>query len=540
MLFCKGESKARMNIFRVFENKSLWIVFLVSFVICFFSIYSFPIYILDEAKNSEAAREMLVSGNWIVPLFNGELRTDKPPLHYFFMMIGYKLFGVGALGARFFSAVFGALTLLCTYSFVKKFANQEQGFLAWLILASSLFFVQVFHQAVPDPYLIFFVSTGLFCFFDFYKTRNKRSLFLFYVLLGFGVLSKGPVAIALPGLIVGIFLWVKKELFTKKLFEYKPILGTLLILLVAAPWFVAVHYATDGEWTQGFFFEHNFKRFGSKMEGHGGIFLITWAFVILGLLPFSVFVIQAFREAWYKKKDSFILFGFIVSVVFIVFFSISGTKLPNYTMPCYPFLAALIALYLNGVLKNPKRSKSLVWGIVALLIITIALPVAGYFALENEKQLINVSWLSSFIFIVTIGSLFGFYYFRKKQYQRSLSSIALSWIVFAMVLFGFIYPKLTAQNPVVLSKQFIKEDTPFVAYNRFDRAFPINFNTRIEVIPTLEKVKNYLDSVPNGIVMSNSRHRDSLLQLENIVVLMNQKSLFEGHATILIQKKVNP
>ena len=529
-----------MNIFRVFENKSLCIVFLVSFVICFFSIYSFPIYILDEAKNSEAAREMLVGGNWIVPMFNGELRTDKPPLHYFFMMLGYKLFGVTAMGARFFSAVFGALTLLCTYSFVEKFSSKEQGFLAWLVLASSLFFVQVFHQAVPDPYLIFFVSTGLFCFYDFYKTRNKISLILFYVLLGLGVLSKGPVAIALPGLIVGIFLWTRKELFTKKLFHYKPILGTLLILLVAAPWFVAVHYATDGEWTQGFFFEHNFKRFGSTMEGHGGIFLLTWAFVILGLLPFSVYVIQAFRESWRKKQESFVLFSLIVSVVFIVFFSISSTKLPNYTMPCYPFLAALIALYLDGVLKDSKRSKFLSWGIWALLIITVALPIAGYFGLKSEKQLVNVNWLSGFILILTIGSILSLYFFKKKQYQKSLSSIAVSWIVFGMVLFGFIYPKLIDQNPVSLSKKYLKEGTDFVAYDRFDRAFPINYNTTIEVLPTLEKVKNYLDSVPNGIVISNSRHRDSLLQLKDILVLLDQKALFEGNTTLLIQKKVDP
>ena len=492
---------------------------------------------MDEAKNSEAAREMLVGGNWIVPMFNGDLRTDKPPLHYFFMMLGYKLFGINAMGARFFSAFFGGLTLLFSYSFVRKFADGHKAFLTWLVLASSLFFIQVFHQAVPDPYLIFFVSIGLFCFYDFYKNRNKISLLLFYVLLGFGVLSKGPVAIALPGLIVGVFLLVKKELFTKKLFAYRPILGTLLMILIAAPWFVAVHNATNGEWTQGFFFEHNLQRFGSTMEGHGGIFVVTWLFVILGLLPFSVFVIPAFREAWRKKAESFVLFGFVVSAVFILFFSISSTKLPNYTMPCYPFLATLIAFYIDTVLKDSKRTKFLSWGIWGLLIITFLLPVVGYIGLENEKQLENVSWLSSFIFILTFGSILSHYYFRKKKYEESLSSIGISWILFGMVLFGFIYPRLTAQNPVSLSREFIKEDTPFVAYDRFDRAFPINYNTTIKVVSYLKEVEAYLDSVPNGIVISNSRHKDSLLQLKNIQVLMNHKSLFEGHATIMIKKR---
>lgn len=529
-----------MNIFRIFENRGQGFLFLISFLVCFFAIYSFPIYILDEAKNSEAAREMLIGGNWIVPLFNGELRTDKPPLHYFFMMLGYKLFGINALGARFFSSVFGALTLVVTYSFVKKFTSKDQGLLAWLVLISSLFFVQVFHQAVPDPYLIFFVSTGLFCFFDFYKTGTQRSLWLFYVLLGLGVLSKGPVAIALPGLIVGIFLGLKKQLFSKKLFHYKPILGTLVILLVAAPWFIVVHIETQGEWTQGFFIKHNLQRFGNKMEGHGGIFLITWLFVILGLLPFSVYIIQAFRESWKQRKNSFVLFSLIVGTVFILFFSVSSTKLPNYTMPCYPFLAAMIALYLDSALKDSKKPKHLSWGLWTLLVITITLPIGGYFALENEKQLIDVSWLSGFIFILTLGSVLALYFFRKKRYQLSISSLAWSWMLFGMILFGVIYPKLTTQNPVSLSKKYLKEGSDFVAYDRFDSAFPINYNQTIEVIPTLEKVKNYLDSVPNGIVISNSRHRDSLLQLKDIVVLLDQKALFEGNTTLLIQKKVDP
>ena len=84
----------------------VWIVFCIGLLVSTSFIGLYPIYILDEARNSEAAREMLASGNYIVPFFNGQLRTDKPPLHYFFMIIGYKLFGVNALGARFFSGFF--------------------------------------------------------------------------------------------------------------------------------------------------------------------------------------------------------------------------------------------------------------------------------------------------------------------------------------------------------------------------------------------------------------------------------------------------
>ena len=74
---------------KFFERYGNWMVFLMALLICTSFIGLYLIYILDEARNSEAAREMFVSGDYLVPYFNGELRTDKPPLHYYFMILGY-------------------------------------------------------------------------------------------------------------------------------------------------------------------------------------------------------------------------------------------------------------------------------------------------------------------------------------------------------------------------------------------------------------------------------------------------------------------
>ena len=134
---------------------------------------AYPIYILDEAKNAEAAREMYENASYIVPYFNGELRSDKPVLHYYFMSIGYKIFGVNAYGARFFSAFFGALCLLFSFYTVRKVANERTAFWTLGLLLSSLFFVQEFHLAVPDPYLIFFVTASLWSIFLFDQPRLR-------------------------------------------------------------------------------------------------------------------------------------------------------------------------------------------------------------------------------------------------------------------------------------------------------------------------------------------------------------------------------
>ena len=119
-----------------------FLILLAGGFLCFANLGSHPIYILDEAKNAEAAREMFVNGNWIVPTFNDELRTDKPPLHYWFMMISYKLFGVSAFAARFFSAFFGILTLISTYHFTKKFINRRIAAITVFVICSAIFFMQ--------------------------------------------------------------------------------------------------------------------------------------------------------------------------------------------------------------------------------------------------------------------------------------------------------------------------------------------------------------------------------------------------------------
>ena len=94
---------------------------LLSAIIFFSNLAGPSIYILDEAKNAGCAREMLTNQEYVVPTFNGTLRAQKPPLHYYFMILSYRLFEVNKLGARFFSAVFGVLTVLISFLLPEDF-----------------------------------------------------------------------------------------------------------------------------------------------------------------------------------------------------------------------------------------------------------------------------------------------------------------------------------------------------------------------------------------------------------------------------------
>jgi 4-amino-4-deoxy-L-arabinose transferase-like glycosyltransferase len=209
------------------------IIFILLIVIQFVFLDASPVYILDESKFAQAAREMLVTGNYWIPTFNGSLFVDKPPMQYFFMMFGFKIFGINAFGARFFSALLGCLTVFITYKFSHDYFGRKSARAALFVMVSAFFFMQQFQLAAPDPYLIFFCSAGLFSFFRFYKTQKSLHLILFYLVLGLGVLSKGPVALALPGLAVGLFLIFRGEL--KRVFLYQPVTGLLGVLLISLP-----------------------------------------------------------------------------------------------------------------------------------------------------------------------------------------------------------------------------------------------------------------------------------------------------------------
>jgi 4-amino-4-deoxy-L-arabinose transferase-like glycosyltransferase len=227
---------------------------LISFLLCillFQGLGSPSIYILDEARNAQCAKEMEQNGTFIIPTFNGKLRTDKPPLHYFFMIAAYKMMGVSSFSARFFSAIFGLLTIGIIALFANKYIGQQTAVLTAIILSCSAQFIFEFRLAVPDPYFIFFTVAGMLSGFIWMKDNRVSFLYLSAILNGFGVLAKGPVAILLPAIAFLIFTFYKKS--WKNFFSWHLVTAFLAFLVIALPWYLLVHQATGGQWTKSFF-----------------------------------------------------------------------------------------------------------------------------------------------------------------------------------------------------------------------------------------------------------------------------------------------
>lgn len=526
--------------FKLEEYIYLIPLLLAVILLCFVGLGDYPVFILDEAKNAEAAREMYVRSDWIIPTFNNELRTDKPVFHYWAMMLAYKIFGVSAFSARFFSAVFGIFTLFSAWYYTRRFLGSTSSALTLLVLASSLFFVQEFHLAVPDPYLIFFISFGLFNFYEYHRHEKRLSLFLFYTSLGAGVLVKGPVAVLLPGLAIVVFLLSTKKFDLSTLKKYRIFLGGLLILIIALPWYLLVHDMTEGAFSQGFFLQHNLGRFTSEMEGHGGLPFVTLGFVVLGLFPFSFFLLQGVMQGWKLRKDNeFIFFCLIVSLVFIGFFSLSSTKLPNYPMPSYPFVAVLIAAYLQAVLKSSEGFGGYRVSLWLLLLVSVALPPYLYFVLTKvEAQLSGQSWVSLVLVPLGVGSLLALVFDYTKRTRLGLLTLGISSMVTATLLFTQAYPALVSQSPVVLAKEMIAPDTKVIIYKNYDPALLFNIERTFEVTDSRQRVEDFLDDCAECLAITKTRTLNKDFADYPAEILLNQKALFEGYR-LSIFKKMN-
>lgn len=511
----------------------------LSIAVMFANIGGLDIYALDEAKNAEAARFMYESGDYVVPYYNGELRTDKPSLHYYFMATGYQLFGVNAFGARFFSSLFGVLTILITFLFVLKHFNTRAAVFSSLVLIASLHFNLQFHMSVPDPYLIFFLTWAFYSFYEAYQSNSRWHLFFFYFAIGCGLLTKGPIAIALPGLTALLFLLIKRDFKWKTIWRLQPFGGLLLSLFVAFPWYYLVHQKTAGVCTEEFFFKHNFSRYSEAMEGHDSIFLVTFAFVfVLGMLSFLPFVFQSLKFAIKNRKLEGLLYCLIAVGVIVVFFASSSTKLPNYTVPSYPLLAVLLGYYLSQVGTPWLKNRWNQLGLLLYSLLLIGFPVGIYFGLKADPALSHLSYLGYYFILLSAVGLFNLY---QGLIKRKLQGIIFwnigGWITMTLLFFYSLYPQIDAENPVRKLLPKMDREAKIIAYNRLNPAFVIALEREVPKFASPEEIEEMVNTYRSGYVISRTDYLEELEKIPQLEYFGEARDLFETPTTLVMTWK---
>lgn len=516
--------------------KNTVFILLVAAIVYTSNIWGTSIYILDEAKNASCAMEMMQRKNFIIPVFNNVLRTDKPPLHYYFMMMSYNLFGFTPFAARIFSALAGISLILLVYVKVKRHLNATAAFYSVIILLSSIQLTIQFHMAVPDPYLILWMTLSLFSLYEILQ-GDRRAFYFFYIGIGLGFLTKGLIAIVFPALIALTYLVLTRSFTWYTIKKLRLLSGFMLFCIIALPWYIAVGWETQGEWLRGFFLDHNVNRYTATMEGHRGFLFSPFLFLFLSLFPYSAFSFYAFRSTWRNRTDNpFIFFCSLSVIVIATFFSFSKTMLPGYVGPAIPFLAIVLGNYIREFARNPV-GKLIPWLLTIILVISVALPIAAYVGLNHDiqsKVLANLSWL---LLIIPFGSLLGLFFYRKGDLDKMILSWFGSWVLLSLVFFYIIYPALDKLNPVIDSRYARSRytDHKLVSYGIFNAAFVWEYKhviPGISIDPQSGELEQQNDD--KFMIITRSRYLEDIQRSGKFRIIYRNRDLFEKSETVIL------
>ncbi len=510
---------------------SPFLVFIVSLILFSSGISRSSIYILDESKNAQCAWEMLTYDHMITPTFNGELRTDKPPLHYYFMMIGYKLFGKSALGARIFSSIFGSIFMLLFFRFISRNSTKKHAWWTMIVLWSSIHFVLEFHLAVPDPYLITCIGLSLIYFYETIEKQSFTYATLMYVFIGLGILAKGPIALLLPGLIMFVYLLMTKQFNWKTIKRFHPIPGVIIVAIIAIPWYYMVYKQTNGIWIRDFFIHHNIDRFERPKEGHGGFILLTLLYYFMGFIPYVFFIVPFIKYIKKIRNNKLLLFSAITSVCFILFFSASSTKLPNYAMPAYPFTAFLLGSFIVEVIlkKSNRNYRANFIGVFVFSILLIGGVAAGIYFDPNLKGLYK---LLSLLLLLPIGSLVAMKYADKHELQKSMISLALSFSVTGIFIMTLFFPSIDKRNPINQSKNVVLNANKVAYYHKINPAYIFQYDL-IQKLTTKKEVEQFLSN-PKNVLLTTDKGVKELEQDTNLQVKFECTDLFDSRKTRIV------
>lgn len=532
----------------------------------------------DEGYYATAASEMYARGDWIVPTFNGELFAHKPPMMFWGMMLGYSWFGVSEVGARFVSSLFGLGTILLTYQLARRLLGPLTGLMSGLAIGSCIMFTMVARSATADAHLTFFVLLSLSFWMNAYigasgsnRDEKLRSIPWFiwlatYSAMGLGVLTKGPIGFLFPMAIIGLFLLLESErpqsqagmlpnklagkrwlrvrnaltpflpsTFLQTLWRMRPITAAGCILAVAGPWYLWVQSRTQGAFLQEFIGVHHMGRFAGAMDNHSGPIYYYVAACLIGMYPWSAFAIpttfQIFRDTSSPTHARAMRFLLSWVAVYLVIFSLAGTKLPNYVLPAYPALAIFcgrfFAIWMSDKTNQNAAWMHLGWALLILLglSIVITLPVLASFPADgpsyfqqlgldtlSQNRIAELAWVGM---PLCVFGLLGWIAFANRKRNLSGLAFALGACAWIGMLCQFVAPQIDrfqgVQRMADRWRQTHQQETSTFATSQDTKAIVILGQFRPSLVFYFGQLVHFIGSHEEAIELAHERSNTMLI-----------------------------
>ncbi|MCT0219708.1 glycosyltransferase family 39 protein [Synechococcus sp. CS-1329] len=353
------------------DQRRLWLAtglgyLLVCWLAFFQNLGTLSLMDKTEALFVEVGHQMAERGDWITPIWNGELFFDYPVWGYWMVGLSFRLFGVSEWAARLPVALAASAVVLAGFGLLWASApaaeslRQRWGRAAFgaALLALNPGWIGWGRSSVTDMFLASAIALSLFAFFLSYshpRGSGARRLGLVAMPLfsAIAVLAKGPVGLVLPGLVAVVFLAAQGQLLAyMRRLPWWPVAG--IFLVVVLPWYVLAAQAHGMAFLGGFFGFSNIERFTSVLYRHAGPWHFYLPWVLILLLPWSFHLPVALvrlrfwqLKAWRRQppQAQLAFFALVWFLAVLLFFSAAATKLAGYILPLVPAAALLLALY---------------------------------------------------------------------------------------------------------------------------------------------------------------------------------------------------
>jgi 4-amino-4-deoxy-L-arabinose transferase-like glycosyltransferase len=381
------------------DKNPILLLLTICLLLYFWGLGSKPFADRGEPRESLVVSEMYTSGNWILPLVNGDYIPFKPPLmHWIGLLAAFGLGGVNEFTTRFPSALCATLGVLLIYFTGRKLWGEKAGLVAAFVLATNTEWWNAATLAQVDMMLVFFVSAALIYFIFIYRRGEvgPYESVAMATLLALATLSKGPVGALLPALVILAYLLARRDLaFLKRIHFFK---GALAFILVAGPWYAAAGLQGG----KAFFAKQILEESFSTALGNYGHYQSPYYLVglwFLNMLPWSLFF-PSLGWFLYKKRGHLDQENFLFLLVWfatvLIFFSLARGKRGIYLLPLYPAVALIFGAWWQELATSENRvswyERWVGYVTAAAMILGLATLLAGVVGLEPTGNPIYALW----------------------------------------------------------------------------------------------------------------------------------------------------
>jgi 4-amino-4-deoxy-L-arabinose transferase-like glycosyltransferase len=411
----------------------------------------------NEAFYAQTPREMMDAGDYVTPSFNFQLRMNKPVLSYWNVALSYRLFGISEWSERLPIAIGGVVIIAAAFALARVLGGTLAGLLAALVLATSPRLLLLARRIIIDIHITMWMSLVLL-FFALAETAPRRRrlyLCLMYVAAGFGVLTKGPVAVFLPGLVFFIYLASQKRIADLRHMMLPT--GALISLAIVVPWYYLLYREHGWEYIGTFIFGENLGRYAEPVGDQSRGLLFYIPVMLADLFPWSLLIPFALWWAVRVGRDLHIARLLLIWIaVIVVFFSFSGTKEDLYILPIVGAEAALIGAMLAKAIQGDAIVRPVSWAsaLTSLLLLAAGLGVVWVFTIANRYALEG----SAFVGVAAaVGGSIALVLSGRQRVLASVAAIAATLVAIAWCLVLCTLPDFERYKPVRPFSEMIRD-----------------------------------------------------------------------------------